>query len=157
MILFCFSSSCVPYVAIFSGLSILMIPSVFSNFYFILITSITMHQMKLVRVRFVVFITTFNNISALTWCSVLLVEESRVPGENYLHYLHANSHTTNIMCKTNIQLYFIIRGVVLSYKGHSACECAFTLGDKPVMRQLCEYIITYSFIFTFYSVSLHIY
>jgi len=26
--------------------------------------------------------TTFNNISAISWKSVLLVEETRVPGEN---------------------------------------------------------------------------
>ena len=32
--LICFSSSCVPYVLIFSGLSILIAPSVFSNVYF---------------------------------------------------------------------------------------------------------------------------
>jgi len=31
--LFCFSSSCVPYVASFSGFSILIVPTVFSNFF----------------------------------------------------------------------------------------------------------------------------
>jgi hypothetical protein len=31
--LFCLSSSCVPYVVSFSGLSILVCPSVFSNVY----------------------------------------------------------------------------------------------------------------------------
>jgi len=30
-----------------------------------------------------VFSTTFNNISAISWRSVLLVEETGVPGENY--------------------------------------------------------------------------
>jgi len=30
-----------------------------------------------------VFKTTFNNISAISWWSVLLVEETGVPGENY--------------------------------------------------------------------------
>jgi len=30
-----------------------------------------------------VFNTTFNNISAISWWSVLLVEETRVPGENH--------------------------------------------------------------------------
>ena len=30
-----------------------------------------------------VFYATFNNISAILWQSVLLVEESRVPGENH--------------------------------------------------------------------------
>jgi hypothetical protein len=33
--------------------------------------------------RFMVFYATFNNISAILWQSVLLVEESRVPGENH--------------------------------------------------------------------------
>jgi len=30
-----------------------------------------------------VFNATFNNISAISWRSVLLVEETEVPGENY--------------------------------------------------------------------------
>ena len=33
--------------------------------------------------RFMVFNTTFNNISVISWRSVLLVEETRVPGENH--------------------------------------------------------------------------
>jgi len=28
---------------------------------------------------------TFNNISVISWQSVLLMEETRVPGENYRH------------------------------------------------------------------------
>jgi hypothetical protein len=35
------------------------------------------------RVRAMVFNATFNNISAISWRSVLLVEETRVPGENH--------------------------------------------------------------------------
>ena len=34
-------------------------------------------------VRFMVFNATFNNISAISWWSVLLVEKTRVPGENH--------------------------------------------------------------------------
>ena len=34
-------------------------------------------------VRVMVFNATFNNISLILWQSVLLVEETRVPGENY--------------------------------------------------------------------------
>jgi hypothetical protein len=37
---------------------------------------------------FMVFNATFNNISDISWRSVLLVEESRVPGENH-HPKHA--------------------------------------------------------------------
>jgi hypothetical protein len=35
------------------------------------------------RVRVMVFNATFNNISVISWWSVLLVEEIRVPGENH--------------------------------------------------------------------------
>jgi hypothetical protein len=35
------------------------------------------------RVRVMVFSTSFNNISELSWRSVLLVEETGVPGENH--------------------------------------------------------------------------
>jgi hypothetical protein len=36
-----------------------------------------------IRVMVMVFNATFNNISAISWRSVLLVEETRVPGENH--------------------------------------------------------------------------
>jgi hypothetical protein len=36
-----------------------------------------------VRVRAMVFNATFNNISVISWRSVLLVEETRVPRENH--------------------------------------------------------------------------
>ena len=32
---------------------------------------------------FMVFNATFNNISVISWWSVLLMEETRVPGENH--------------------------------------------------------------------------
>jgi hypothetical protein len=38
---------------------------------------------KRVRVRVMVFDATFNNISVVSWRSVLLVEETRVPGKNH--------------------------------------------------------------------------
>ena len=34
------------------------------------------------RIRIMVFTATFNNISVISWRSVLLVEETGVPGEN---------------------------------------------------------------------------
>ena len=36
-----------------------------------------------VRVRAMVFNATFNNISDISWQSVLLVDETRVPGEDH--------------------------------------------------------------------------
>ena len=42
-----------------------------------------------VWVRAMVFNATFNNISVISWWSVLLVKEIRVPGE---HHRHAKGH-----------------------------------------------------------------
>jgi len=42
-----------------------------------------------------VFNATFNNISVITWRSVLVVEETGIPGENHrpvASYLHTLSH-----------------------------------------------------------------
>jgi hypothetical protein len=45
---------------------------------------ITIIQPTRVRLKhYMVFIATFNNISVISWRSVLLVEEIRVPGENH--------------------------------------------------------------------------
>jgi hypothetical protein len=38
---------------------------------------------RIVKLRFMVFNATFKNISVIWWLSVLLVEETRVPGENH--------------------------------------------------------------------------
>jgi hypothetical protein len=38
---------------------------------------------EFVRVRVMVVNAIFNNISVISWWSVLLVEETRVPGENH--------------------------------------------------------------------------
>jgi len=43
----------------------------------------TMTTIKLFRVMVMVFYATFNNSSVISWLSVLLVEETRVPGENH--------------------------------------------------------------------------
>ena len=37
----------------------------------------------MVRVMIIVFNATFNNISVLSWRTVLLVEKTEVPGENH--------------------------------------------------------------------------
>ena len=40
-------------------------------------------RIKWLKVWFIVFNTAFNNISVISWLSVLLVEETGVPGENH--------------------------------------------------------------------------
>jgi hypothetical protein len=44
---------------------------------------IWLYQSFTFRVRVMVFKATFNNISVISWRSVLLVEETGVPGENH--------------------------------------------------------------------------
>ena len=41
------------------------------------------HKLRRVRVMVMVVNTTFNNISIISWRSVLLVEETAVHGENH--------------------------------------------------------------------------
>jgi hypothetical protein len=46
---------------------------------------------------FMVFNATFHNISAISWWSVLLLEETRVPGENQRSLLKATDKLYHIM------------------------------------------------------------
>ena len=43
--------------------------------------SIILIMKNRVRVKAIVFTATFNNISVISWRSVLMVEQTRVPGE----------------------------------------------------------------------------
>ena len=54
-----------------------------------------------IRVRFMVLNATFNNISVILWRSVLLVEESGVPGENPRPAAsHWQTSSTNVVSNT---------------------------------------------------------
>jgi hypothetical protein len=65
----------------------------FKNFYVIfispecrkerLVIKTNLKQLYMSGVGFMEFNTTFNNISVISWQSVLSVEETRVPGENH--------------------------------------------------------------------------
>jgi hypothetical protein len=43
----------------------------------------TLYDKEGMRVRVMVFNATFNNMSVISWLSVLLMEETGVPGENH--------------------------------------------------------------------------
>ena len=62
-------------------------------------------------VWFMVLNATFNNISVISWWSVLLVEETRVPGEN-------NRPVTNYWPLFHIMLYRVHQAMIARY-GHS--------------------------------------
>jgi len=53
------------------------------------------------RVRFMVFNATFNNISVISWRSVLLMEETRVPRENHRPVVsHCQTLSHNVISST---------------------------------------------------------
>ena len=52
-----------------------------TNTAYIIITTVTISCKY--RVRVMMFNATFNNISAISWRSILLVDEIGVPGENH--------------------------------------------------------------------------
>ena len=54
-----------------------------------------------VWVRVMVFNATFNNISVLPWWSVLLVEETEIPGENHRPVVsHSQTLSHNVVLST---------------------------------------------------------
>ena len=53
------------------------------------------------KVRVMVFNATFNNISVISWWSVLLLEETRVPGENHRSAAsHLQTLSQNVVSST---------------------------------------------------------
>ena len=57
---------------------------------------------KRIRIRNIVFNTTFNNILAILW-SVLLVEETGGPGENHLHFCTCHKSLANFITQCCIE------------------------------------------------------
>ena len=67
-----------------------------------------------VRIRVKVFNATFNNISVISWWSVLLVEETRLPGENHRPATsHWQTLSHNVVSSTPVWLWFKITTLVV--------------------------------------------
>ena len=64
-----------------------------------------------------VFNATFNNISVISWRSVLLVEETRVPGENHWHTVSHNV-VSSTPAMSRIQTF-----VVIGTDCSGSCRC----------------------------------
>jgi hypothetical protein len=59
--------------------------------------------MLISRVKVMVFNVTFNNISVISWWSVLLEEETRIPGENHQPFssIHLAMYSAKYYCFVN--------------------------------------------------------
>jgi hypothetical protein len=66
-------------------------------------------------VWFIVFNTTFNNISVILWWSILLVEETEVPGENHQPVASLLSEFDS----TGVKLYIFIHNEVRDFDKNS--------------------------------------
>jgi hypothetical protein len=64
------------------------------------------HKLRRVRFMVMVFNTTINNISAISWRSVLLVEETAVHGET-----HRPAQVTNKLYMKLHQVHFAMSGI----------------------------------------------
>jgi hypothetical protein len=74
-----------------------------------------------VRVRVMVFNTTFNNISVFLWWSVLLVEETVVPGENHRNVTcHWQTLSHNVVSSTPCHAWVGFKLTTLVVIG---CDC----------------------------------
>jgi hypothetical protein len=63
--------------------------------------NLLMHVIRVLGLRVMVFKATFNNISVISWRSVLLVEETGVPGENHrLAISHWQTSTHTVVSST---------------------------------------------------------
>ena len=61
-----------------------------------------------------VFYATFNNISVISFRSVLLVEETRVPGENYRPVVsHWQTLSHNVVSSTPKEEFYIVSVILV--------------------------------------------
>ena len=68
---------------------------------------------------FMVFNATFNNISVIWWQSVLLVEETEVPGENYMPATsHRQTLSHNVVSSTPLNYHSITTTMLIIRGGH---------------------------------------
>jgi hypothetical protein len=85
-----------------------------------------------------VFNATFNNISVISWCSVLLVEETRAPKENYFPFL---------LSLMKIRYIFLIMTFVQNL--NVVATCAFFVCYKIILwfftrLKICILLVNYT-------------
>jgi hypothetical protein len=67
---------------------------------------------QIIRVRLIVFNATFNNISVISWWSVVLVEETRVPGvKSQVTDNLYQSRCLRLYCKSGALVFSVFRSL----------------------------------------------
>jgi hypothetical protein len=81
------------------------LPVIISVTYNLPVTFSDLHLKFMIHLQFVSVFTTFNYISVISWRSVLLVEETEVPGENHRPVVrHGQTLSHNILSSTLLHL-----------------------------------------------------
>jgi hypothetical protein len=87
-------------------------------------------------VGFMVFTATFNNISVISWQSVLLVEKTRVLGENHRSVAsHWQTLLHNVVSSTPRLSWIWTRNVGYKSNNHGRTWPQFKFGDTQTSRQ----------------------
>ena len=95
-----------------------------------------------------VFNATFNNISVISWQSILFVEEIGVPGENHRHYniIHKNEYEhqdlkNNLFLKEENAIY-------MSHYNNNRSICKLQQTLLPFTTSTVLLMISYYYLFT---------
>jgi hypothetical protein len=100
----------------------------------------------LVRVRVMVFNTTFNNISAISWWSVSLVEETEVPRENHRPVAsHCEIISRNVVRSTPHQYMYMY----LNYNAYFMYLVQMYLNYNVYFMYLVQMYLNYNAYFMF--------
>ena len=100
----------------------------------------------MVRVRVMVFNTTFNNISAISWWSVSLVEETEVPRENHRPVAsHCEIISRNVVRSTPHQYMYMY----LNYNAYFMYLVQMYLNYNVYFMYLVQMYLNYNAYFMF--------
>ena len=130
------------------------------TFFYVFLDIVALVPIWNIRVRVVVFNATFNNISVISWQSVVLVEETRVPGENkrpvashWQTLSHNVDMSTPSLSGIRIQNFSGNRHRFLSW----ICRYVWTLNKQPVINYRNLFVLVIIIHVNVYRVNINYY
>jgi hypothetical protein len=109
---------------------------------FVLVSQIILMDLSF-RFRFMVFNTTFNNISVILWRSILLMEKNRVPGENHRPVTDKLYHKCCIEYTLQWTRFELTTLVVIGTDCTGSCKSNYhtiTTTTAPFLMGMCLYL-----------------